>query len=410
MNKIIEKNYSLIFLIFLYIQPFLDVITSIMINQFSVNLTIGIIVRCLFILYIIYTGIFVHKIELKKKLIYLVLISTYSLIYTFNNILQKDISILFFEISNLIKILFLPVCLIFSGNINIKKSHFLILFSIYALFVIVPTIFNVNFDSYAYSKVGSIGWFNSANEVNAIISILLPFVLVSCIKKENRLYLIGLFSIFIMGTKTSLIALIICIVIYGLYYIYKHKNNTKMLKVILAISIISFMLFIYIFPKTSISKNIIMHLEFLEIDNISQVFSYKSLNRFILSDRLDFLMDTNDHFYDSSITSKIFGIGYTKSNEVGYVEDKLIEMDVYDIYYRLGIMGFLLVIVPLIAYIFNDKFKIFSEYTLSIFLGLLISLIAGHVLVAPGVSIYLIVMLKNDRKEDDLIGNCNNCC
>ena len=57
MNTWIKKNFNIILLIFILLQPILDVITGIGIHVWHTNITIGIIVRMLFLLFILYNFI-----------------------------------------------------------------------------------------------------------------------------------------------------------------------------------------------------------------------------------------------------------------------------------------------------------------------------------------------------------------
>ena len=53
MNTWIKKNFNSILLIFILLQPILDVITGIGIHVWHTNITIGIIVRMLFLVFIL---------------------------------------------------------------------------------------------------------------------------------------------------------------------------------------------------------------------------------------------------------------------------------------------------------------------------------------------------------------------
>ena len=89
MNKVIKNNLSKIISIFILIQPVLDLITGICLHVFSLNLTIGIIIRMLFLLFIMYATTFIYK--KKLSLIYYLIVAFYSIIYLIN--IQKKLSI-----------------------------------------------------------------------------------------------------------------------------------------------------------------------------------------------------------------------------------------------------------------------------------------------------------------------------
>ena len=87
MNKVIKNNLSKIISIFILIQPVLDLITGICLHVFSLNLTIGIIIRMLFLLFIMYATTFIYK--KKLSLIYYLIVAFYSIIYL-NHIIFGD--------------------------------------------------------------------------------------------------------------------------------------------------------------------------------------------------------------------------------------------------------------------------------------------------------------------------------
>ena len=421
MNELIKKNYNKIFLFFLYMQPIIDAIIGIGLNYFNINISIGIIIRMTFLLFIIYSGVFVYKDRLKSKIIYLVLVLLYIIIYVVNILIYKDMNAIIYEIQNLIKVLYLPCMIICISRINIGNKHLIRILTIYSLFIIVPTFLKINLEAYTQGKVGSSGFFNSANEISAIFTILIPILVVYILNKKwkNKAYLINFIPIFMIGSKNVILALILTISITLIYYPvnwYKKRNldnknnkidNSKIIKnivIAMAILIVVIIGTILILPKTSLYKNIVIHLDFLEINTISDVCSYKFINRFIFSDRLDFLTNTNKNYMNANFIQKIFGIGYIENYDTDQETFKLIEMDVFDIFYRLGIIGFAIFWYPIIEklkYIVNNRKNIKLEYILSGILILMLSMFVGHTIVAPAVSIYIVIILEK------CIGNKN---
>ena len=82
----------------------------------------------------------------------------------------------------------------------------------------------------------------------------------------------------------------------------------------------------------------------------------------------------------------------------------MIEMDFHDLFYSLGIIGFIVYILPFLFILYNiglfflknikKLFKpIYLFLLLALALGLGTSYSAGHVLTAPAVSIYLNIVL-----------------
>ena len=87
MNKLVNK----IITIFLLIGPILDLLTGICLHYFKINLTIGVIVRVLFLLFICFITLFTFK--KKKILIPYLIIGTYFIFYIVGIISYKNSSI-----------------------------------------------------------------------------------------------------------------------------------------------------------------------------------------------------------------------------------------------------------------------------------------------------------------------------
>ena len=121
-----------------------------------------------------------------------------------------------------------------------------------------------------------------------------------------------------------------------------------------------------------------------------------------------------DFYKEAPMSQKLLGMGYAGNYKA---DPKLIERDFHDWFYSFGIIGFILLVVPFLYFgikfivcVFTKFRQIFTvKYAMviaSILLGLGISFIAGHILMAPGVSFYLVVIMAylivdlklNDRK------------
>ena len=80
-------------------------------------------------------------------------------------------------------------------------------------------------------------------------------------------------------------------------------------------------------------------------------------------------------------------------------------MDFFDVFFNHGLIGFVLILGPLILltiYLIINNLKHFKKilkqperiiYLYAFFIGLAISFISGHTLVAPAVSIFVIISL-----------------
>ena len=68
MQKLIKENLSKYLSIFLILQPVLDMLTGICLHIFHLNITLGIIIRLLFLAFIGYITIFIYKKKTKKHI------------------------------------------------------------------------------------------------------------------------------------------------------------------------------------------------------------------------------------------------------------------------------------------------------------------------------------------------------
>lgn len=410
-NLFINKNMQSIITIYFILQPILDFIAGILISYNIPNI-VSSIFRILFILFCFYYLFFLKKKEKK----YLLFLLGYLILFFINIIFTKDISTISYEFQNTIStfyfpIVFLSLISIFDEyNFTISKKQLFYIYMTYLLLIFVPNILGISNNSYDYSKVGSIGFFNSANSIGAILSICLPSILIY-FKEEKKsslfiiLFFILLFYILLnIGTKTPVLCVMLILLLNIIYFIItdKRKRNYLIIASIIVISI-----GIYFIPKTSFYKNIQIHLDFLNVNNPIDILKDENLiDHFIFSQRLTFLKRTNTSYLKSPLTSKIIGIGYIENYATDKLNTKIIEMDYFDIFYRHGIFGTLLFFYPLYMFLRRknekqkDNYKKLNNYT-SIFLIFLLALFSGHIFVTPSTSIFVCLIFyyfKENKK------------
>lgn len=411
MNKFLEKNINKILSIFILLQPILDLITGLCVNLFNFNLTLGIIIRILFLALIMYITVFIYK----KKLSLWVYISIifYSILYLLGVVIYKEGS-LFQQLQGLVRVFYFPILLMslyeIKDKIKISSMTLITTLVIYLVFIFVPIIFNVGFKSYQITKAGTLGFYNSANEISGIISLLTP-IMFTLLKGKNNLILKGLLIliylvvILTVGTKTPLLALCITIGATYCYYIINclKKKTYKPIIYTGLLIVIGFASLIMILPKTNFYKNIETHLNYLEVDNITDIFQeYELVDHFIFSQRLTFLGNKHELFENASLYQKIFGIGYLKNDKT----TKMIEMDYFDIFYSHGIIGFILffgIYLFVLYKVLKDKQVLTYERCmkqLSLTLVLVLSLFTGHIITAPAVSLLVVVLILSLAKKE----------
>ena len=421
MNKYLEKNIGKIISVFILLQPILDLITGLSVNLLDFNITIGIIVRIMFIALIMYVTTFIFK----KKLSLWIYISIifYSILYLIGIIIYKEGSY-FAEIQGLVKAFYFPILLIslyeLRDNIKVNNLTLVITLFIYLICIFIPSILNIGFKTYQITKSGTLGFYNSANEISGIISLLTPFMFILLAGKnkyiiKGLMLIIFLVVILMMGTKTPLLSLAITLGSLFMYYLYHciNKKNYKPIVYLVLLIIVGLGSLILILPKTNFYKNIQVHLDFLEVENVFEVFTeYELVDHFIFSQRLTFLKDKNELYESSSIYEKIFGIGYTNNNEV----TKAIEMDYFDIFYSHGVVGFALYF-GIYLYVLKEVLKLRQKLTyercmrlISLVLIIVLSMFTGHIITGPAVSFIaaiIIVMLAKRNKKDLMFAAVN---
>ena len=421
MNKYLEKNISKIVSIFILLQPILDLITGLCVNLLDFNITIGIIIRILFLALIMYVTTFVFK----KKLSLWIYISIifYSIFYLIGIFIYKDGSY-FTEIQGLVKAFYFPILLIslyeIRNEIKISNLTLVITLFTYLMCIFIPSLLNIGFKTYQIAKIGTLGFYNSANEISGIISLLTPIMFTLILGKNKYLIkglmlLVYLIVILMMGTKTPLLSLCITlgsIFIYYMYHCIKKKTYKPIIYSVVLI-LVGFASLVLVLPKTNFYKNIEIHLDYLEVDNVFEVFTeYELVDHFIFSQRLTFLENKNDLYLKSSAYEKIFGIGYTYKNKV----TKAIEMDYFDIFYSHGIVGFALYF-GIYLYVLSQIFKVKQKTTytrcmqlVALLLILVLSMFTGHIITGPAVSLIaaiLIIMLAKRNKKDLMFAAVN---
>ena len=129
-----------------------------------------------------------------------------------------------------------------------------------------------------------------------------------------------------------------------------------------------------------------------------------TIANWLLSSRLDANKVVVDRYADGNWAEKLFGIGYTVQID-GKEHIKAVEMDFIAIFLRHGIVGFAIFMTPLVYAVGLCIIKLFKRikdfwnqepalvYLYAVLIGLACAFLAGHVLVAPAVSIYIAACL-----------------
>ena len=414
-SSFIKKNISIICMLFLLSGPIIDFVTGVMLHIFDISLTLGLVLRILFLFFIFYVTTFIYN--KKNNLLYYGIFIIYLLLFILGLALFKDNPNYFREIQNTFRLFYFPLLLIslFSIRKEIKISNIslVITLCLYLILIFIPLALGIGFESYAITKEGTLGFYNSANEISAIIAILTPILFIIFYESKNiifKLFITFIYFVVILsvGTKTPLLALIISLFVVFIYILYKSIVDKKyhIVTTFTAIIVALSLVVIIVAPRTSFYNNIEVHLNYLKVDNIFDIFKDKELvDHFIFSQRLTFLNNKEKIYDESNTYQKLFGLGYYDNGK----ELKSIEMDYFDVYYNQGVVGFIIFFVPYIYVLISVlrerncfSFRQLMLY-LSLFLVIVLSLFTGHIITAPSVSLIvcfiLLSLTKKDKKE-----------
>lgn len=417
-NKVLSK--------FILIQPIIDIITSIMINEFNLSISLGMIIRFVFFLY---TFIYIFQNRDKKINIYLLIWIIYGSISLIGNYMLKENFNITSHGVSLIKMFYFPCLLLFyylyfKKHEEINKAVFVDTSILVGLSLILSVTTKTTYCSYASRidclKYGVLAWFNSANEYGIILIALLGLTLVNFIKKTNVFNIIALMiiSLFlaVLGTKTSYIGLIGVLLVYSIYFIItcliNHAKLNQINKLIYIIVILCSVFFMT--DRLPIYTNLVKKYDQVteevnkdycenktDTDKKTEEEKEETVkNTIMFSGRDDFVKINKQIYKNSTLFNKLFGITNQGNYLNGEEYNHIVERDFHDLLIIYGIFGFIIelilpvyLIIKIIKKIIkNMKILLSDEIILiGLVLGiiLIISFIAGHCLFQPAVSIYL---------------------
>lgn len=393
----LDKAKKYLLVLFLVCQPLLDALTCIQIKNNWSFISISAIVRGLFFLYVLY---YLWKEKKDRKIIYLYLVYCVLEIAMQYLVFKNSLSV---EVANLMQVFYLGFLIMFFKSYKNEYLNTKLLVFIYYLYIsLIIGPFILGFGYYAWEfypeKSGYYGLFYGANEISAILVILFPIVLDYLLRCKK--YIIGGISIilsficaYLVGTKTMLLGFIMTLLYLLIPFLYKYykKFSWKYKICFIGVVVLILILGCLILPHTPLYKNITLALDYFKIDS-SNIFSYYGINKMIFSGRLEFVVNIFKEVRWLGPLYYIFGIG--KSILISL---KGVEIDLFDILFTLGILGFIFYLVFMYNSVKDTKLSGVYRYTF--ILGLLISLIAGHVLISTNVSIYLALLFYYNRSN-----------
>ncbi|PFL13674.1 hypothetical protein COJ07_29960 [Bacillus cereus] len=433
-------------LLFIVFQPILDLLTSFSIYVLHMSATVGIVVRFAFMLLAL-GYLLLHRKQhgAKKYILYLCLLGIVLTIGLVNNLMVKSPVSFGEEVKFILKSIY-PIVLLFGYIIVFKElknkeytfhkiiTYFLYTTLIFSITLIVAMQTGTDFPSYPHSKIGSRGWFFAGNDLSSIFAIMFPILVLYSIHKTtsfSKIYywiptILAMYASIMVGTKVGYgaivltlgVALLFSFIEYMVHRKKEGKGFTYLVNTVVAAIVLGGL--IALTPHTPIAKNMGIHMQIYEYKKSVQEekdrkegkvikeekheqgeLTDSEMKSLIYSDRDKFLKVYKQYYKDAPLSQKLFGMGYAGN----YTDKiKLIEMDFHDLFFAFGIVGFLFYLLPflyfgikLFMYVVTNFKKILTvKYMLlasTLVLSLGISFMSGHVLTAPSVSIFFVVIL-----------------
>ncbi|PIE94945.1 hypothetical protein CO726_12610 [Bacillus fungorum] len=433
-------------LLFIVFQPILDLLTSFSIYVLHMSATVGIVVRFAFMLFALGYLLLHHKQQgAKKYILYLCLFGIVLAIGLVNNLMVKSPVSFGEEVKFILKSVY-PIVLLFGYIIALKELknnefafHKIITYFLYATLILSISIIaamatGTDFPSYPNSKIGSRGWFFAGNDLSSIFAIMFPIVVLYSVHKTtsfSKVYywiptVLAMYASIMIGTKVGYGAIVITlgIALFFLFIEYmmhrkkEGKGFTYFVNTVVAAVVLGGLFVLT--PQTPIAKNMSIHLQIYEYKKSVQEekdrkegkvvteeehkqgeLTDSEMKSLIYSDRDKFLKVYKQYYKEAPLSQKLFGMGYAGNYTT---KMKLVEMDFHDLFFAFGIVGFLMYLLPLLYFgikifirlITNFK-KLFSVKHMllasTLVLSLGIGFMSGHVLTAPAVSIFFVVIL-----------------
>lgn len=396
----LTKLVSIVLMILIILQPIMDAVTYLQIRYSFNFISLSSIIRTVTLgLMLLYLLVIKRR---RKEILFLI---GYFIIYLTSQIflLHNGFSS---SLNTILTIFYLPIVIIFMHEVDTNENYFnlkiiMITYLIYLNLIVIPYLFKYgNYANNFYEgKNGFYGLFYGGNEISNILVILLPLVIEYLVRKKSYFLIILTFvelllCIYLVGTKTLMLGSIIV----SIYFLFKYlrpvykKFSKKKKGILWGLAFLIFLGILVVLPRMAVTKNIIRAIEYYDF-NLSNIFSLNGLDKLIFSGRLEVLKSVGNLYRNSSLFSILLGLG--KSYIILF---KGIEIDIFDIFFTIGISGILVYGYVMLKNIKSEKLK--GVYLFTFILSMVISLITGHVLNTPNVSIFIGLLFSLNKLEE----------
>lgn len=405
--------------IYVLISPLVDMMTSLAVRAGMTGMTMGVVVRALFVVAMAFYVLFLYRGAHGVKLRIAVLITAaYGIIYLLNTVSINGLGVLMDNAKMYVKVYYFVFVLL--GLYALYREHGIVIsdklltivFCIYSTSIFLAAITGTSFPTYELLDIGYCGWFYAGNEIGAIVAILAGIALAYGFTKSKLISIpiLGLvaFSSTYIGTKVPFFAVVVAGVLLLLFWIgklVKEKFATGK-KTIIKFGVLLLCILVLYLADSPIHQNadwiqdqfgITTEADWSKFGTFAPIIETVD---WLLSGRIGDIQDVMSRYVDGSWMEKLFGIGYT-FQIAGEWRTDVVEMDFVAILLKHGMVGLAIYMIPLLYFAvvcikkLIKQLKYFWElesavlYTYGILIGLGCAFLAGHVLVAPAVSIYI---------------------
>lgn len=459
-----QDRLALVLGIYILLQPVLDALTAFGAAA-GHSVTAGIVVRTLFLvltfLYVLLISRFPGK---RLCLIYMGVLLGYLILFMLYMLSVGGVSLCLRNVQDVVKTFFAPFVLAFLYAVyrqygcQISARALAWAGGIYAGIILLAYLTDTSFVSYGNSGYGYSGWFYAANEISCIISLTAPVTIWYCVKQlptvtRNTWWkgvliaaaLISVaFSATAIGTKIVFAATLLYTLLAAVWALFRWRRERTRGNLLAAVVLWVMWLFILAMyfrsPLMAYLNNVYIEMwdrdsEMVaiswgkEMQQASQGTWLRELienNGFvetldtILSRRLLSSSPSVQVYTEGPLLAKLLGIGYADAAAYSRSVEFMIEIDPLSILVRHGILGFLTYYVPYLVSIVYAVIQFFKRprlrlsslkycsYLYAALVGFAISTIAGHGLVSPAVSTFLLVItfslwiLTREQNRGDL--------
>ncbi|PEJ59489.1 hypothetical protein CN692_04655 [Bacillus sp. AFS002410] len=382
-----------IFYCLLILMPLIDFVNGLLINIGGPQI-IGMFYRGFFIIFILVSLSIFYKYNDQGLLkIYIASFLLFFVLFIQTFFLHGNPYFFTSDISVVLKLLLSMYIIEFSKKFikgKSKKNYFnkiLFIYSIiFPVLLLIPYFLGLGTSTYNNGG-GYKGFFSATNDITIVFLLLNIFMgstFFQSITNRKKYILNGIVyfanfsSLILIGTKTGILFGIICFLFLYIKTVFFNKKASVVNRIkVLVITILILFLSIYIFKNIFIEPLLNTYERFLYFYNLYS----GNLIQFISSSRSIFLGEAYMRLDEEpmKIIRFIFGSGF-KYRIQNWGNGDLVEMDMFDTFFSLGIIGIGIVLISYFQYFLLSVKRTIGIYSVSFWILILYSFFAGHVL------------------------------